>query len=520
MKHKCVFVLLAAFGVLFGSPKAQSQQVDGCDLAAWVTRQLPNTLRTIEVPATDLRDTVITVNGKSQKISIPIGFTMTVFAHVDTCRGLACSPDGVIYATSYGGEVYALPDHYHRGVADSTIVVATGLNDPHGIGFYKGELYVSNNGALCRLASNGVSRAIVRKDTIALLPPSGDHHSRNFVFDVLKDKIYLQIGSYRNMDTTDFAHRAQIVEMNPDGSGYRTFARGIRNGVGMDLDPRTDALWVNNNGMDELFGSGTELTNNNPSESIYLVCDGANYGWPYCYAFQMRNPQLPWVNLDSNVVKTFDGPIAEVLAHSAPLGLHFYRGTKFPPQYRNAIFQCYHGSWDRSPPAPPRITVMWADSDGHNARVTDFVNGFFVMGSPPDSNTGSYFGRPVSIVEGGDSALYVSDDQAGVVYRIAYTAPPSSISPDLTGIGFKLGDPRPNPAGKGMRVDITLSEPSLVIADVFDQAGNRVKTIMDSEMDPGRHWLPIDTTNLASGSYILRVATYSGCESKKFVIRR
>jgi glucose/arabinose dehydrogenase len=485
-------------------------------------QQQPHTTRTTELPPTDLLDTQIIVNGTSEKISIQPGFTMSVFAQVDTCRGLACSPDGVIYATSYGGEVYALPDHDHVGKPDSIITVATGLGDPHGIGFYKGDLYVSNNEALYRIVTDGASRVATSKVLIHSLPQSGVHHSRNFVIDTFNNnnnKIYLQVGSNSNMDT-ETSDRAQIVEMNLDGSGYRTFARGTRNPVGMDIDPRTGALWVNNNGMDDLFGSGTVLTDNNPSESVYLVCDGANYGWPYCYGFQMRNPKSPWVNLDTNVVKTFDGPVAEVLAHSAPLGLHFYRGTKFPAKYRNAIFQCYHGSWDRSPPAPPRITVMWADTDGRNARVTDFVNGFFVVGSEKDSNNGYYFGRPVSIVEGGDSALYVSDDQEGVIYRIAYTAGKNSITSDLSGLGFQVGPIVPNPAGNGIRAYLTLNHASLVIADVFDQSGKMVKTIRDAEMDSGRHTLAIDTTKLPAGVYTLRVATCTGCTTLSFVIHR
>src|ERR1035441_1515827 len=156
MKHKCVFALLAPFGVLFIAPKAEAQQPVGCTLAAWVMQQQPHTTRTTEQPATDLRDTVITVNGRQQKISIPPGFSMSVFAHVDQCRGLACSPNGVIYATSYNGSIYALPDHNRNGLADSTIVIASGLGRPHGIGFYRGELYVSNDsGSLLHLVTDG-----------------------------------------------------------------------------------------------------------------------------------------------------------------------------------------------------------------------------------------------------------------------------------------------------------------------------------------------------------------------------
>jgi len=471
IKHKCVLAYLVAIVCLLSVPKINAQPVDGCALSSWVMQQQPHSTRTHELAASDLRDTQITINGTSHKISIPAGFTMTVFASgIPACRGLACSPDGVIYATSYGngGKVYAFPDHNHDGVPDSVITVATGLGDPHGIGFYKGGLYVSNNGALYHLVTNGTTRIAINKDTISLLPTNGNHRTRNFVFDAIKDKIYLQIGSNGNMDA-DTTDRAQIVEMHTDGTGYRVFARGIRNGVGMDLDPRTDALWVNNNGMDNLFQNifpsvhtDSILSDNNPSECVYLVCDGKNYGWPYCYGFQMRNPQPGWVDLDTNVVRTFSGPVAEVLAHEAPLGLHFYRGTKFPELYHNAIFQCYHGSWNRYPPAPPRITVMWADSEGRNAKVEDFVNGFFVMGSQPDSGNGTYFGRPVSIIEGGDSAMYVSDDQNGVIYRIAYTASSDNndVALDPSGAGFKLGPPTPNPAGTGIRTELTLGKPS------------------------------------------------------------
>ncbi len=511
-------------------PKANAQVSDseGCSLSAWVMQQQPHSTRTLEAPPPVLRDTVIMVNGSKQNISLPAGFTMTVFANdLLFCRGLACSPDGVIYATAYDGDVYALPDHNHDGVADSTIVVASGLNDPHGIGFYNGQLYVSNDSALYRFVTNGTSRVAQSRVRIATLPTAGGHHSRNFVIDSIKGKIYLQIGSNGNLDTTDVAHRAQIVEMNLDGSDYRTYATGTRNAVGMDVDPRTDALWVNNNGMDDLYEGifpdaheDSLLTDNNPSESVYLVCDGANYGWPYCYGFQLRNPQQPWVNLDTNIVQTFDGPVAEVLAHSAPLGLHFYRGTKFPSLYHNAIFQCYHGSWDRTPPAPPRITVMWADTDGKNARVTDFVNGFEVLGPNADSNTSQYFGRPVSIIEGADSALYVSDDLNGVIYRIAYTGAESSVAPNEAAVSFHLADPVPNPANNALSAELTLGLTVNVRAEVFDEMGNTVETIMDGEMSSGIHALTVDTSKLSSGSYILRVTAGGEVVSRSFIIER
>jgi len=520
MKWSPILLSLLAIGCMreAATPSVALAQSDGCTLAAWVMQQHPHSTRTPEAPPPVLRDTVISINGVSHKISIPAGFTITVFAQVSQCRGLACSPDGVIYATSYNGNVYALPDHLHRGVPDSTIVVATGLGDPHGIGFYNGELYVSNQSTLYHIIVSGQSRIMQSKVPIATFPGGGSHTSRNFTIDSAKKKFYLQVGSAGNIDTTDLAHRAQIVEMNPDGSEFRTYARGIRNAVGLDIDPRTGALWVNNNGMDNIFGSGTELTDNNPSESIYLVCDGANYGWPWCYGFRMRNPLM--MNLDTSIVETFDGPVAEVLAHSAPLGLHFYRGAKFPAMYRNAIFQCYHGSWDRSPPAPPRVTVMWADTDGKNARVTDFVNGFFALGANADSNTGHYIGRPVSIIEGADSALYVSDDQAGLVYRIAYTGALSDVEESAAGVNFELSPAIPNPASTTIRAELTVGEPMEIQAELFDILGNKVETLLNGTLTAGVHWINIDASQLAKGGYVLQAISGGEILSRRIVIDR
>ena len=515
MKWPLVLLLLVAIGCSreIATPPTAKAQTDGCTLSAWVMQQQPHSTQTPELPTTDLRDTVIVVNGVSHKISIPPGFTMSVFARVDTTRGLACSRDGVIYATSYSGAVYAMPDHNHLGRPDSIINVAGNLGDAHGIGFYHGELYVSNNAGLYHLITNGESRVAKNRVLVSPLPPSGGHHSRNFVFDTLKSKIYVQVGSNGNIDTSDLTHRAQIVEMNIDGSDYRTFARGIRNAVGLDLDPRTDALWANNNGMDDIFGSGTQLTANNPSESVYLVCDGANYGWPWAYGFQMRNPLMP--HLDTSIIRTFNGPVVEVLAHEAPLGLHFYRGNTFPVLYHNAIFQAYHGSWDRTPPAPPRITVMWADSDGRNPRVTDFVNGF-----QPDSS-GNRWGRPVSIVEGADSALYVSDDQAGVIYRIVWTGPKQTNSVASTATAaISIGNLIPNPARNEFQFDLTLGDRKMVRAELFDLLGNVVQLIANKEIDAGVHTLQTSLAKLPEGAYILRVRIGSETISKQIIVER
>lgn len=202
MKAKIFLILLLFTGFAKEAsfaPQANAQTSHGCPLASWVLQQQPHSTGTPTTPLA-LRDTVITVNGSQQHISLPAGFTMAVFASVPQCRGLALSPDGVIYATSYDGNVYALPDHNLDGVADSIIVITSGLNDPHGIGFYKGELYVSNNSALYHVYTHGSRRMADSLVQIVTFPPSGGHHSRNFVIDTVNNKFYVQIGSNGNME--------------------------------------------------------------------------------------------------------------------------------------------------------------------------------------------------------------------------------------------------------------------------------------------------------------------------------
>lgn len=484
--------------------------------------------RTPEIFPPALRDTSFMVNGVARKVSLPQGFTISQFARIPQCRGLCLSPDGVLYATSYDSErVIALPDHDHDGTPDSVITVIPWLNNPHGVGFYNNELYFSDVTHLYRAQVASGSRLVTNTETLGTFP-AGGHITRNFVVDSAHSRFLVQVGSASNMDESDLEHRATIQCFDVFGRSLvqRTYAKGLRNAVGMDLDPRTGALWVNNNGMDNLFTntSGNAhrdslLSDDNPSEGVYLVCDGANYGWPYAYGYQMRNPQSPYKNLDTNTVRAFSGPVAEVLAHEAPLGLHFYRGSTFPKEYKNAIFQCYHGSWNRYPPSPPRVTVMWADSDGRNARVSDFINGFFLMGSKPDSGNGTRWGRPVSVIEGADSALYISDDQAGAIYRVRWTGTSTggnaSVHPQ--GIHFSVSDPIPNPGRGAFNVFVTLDEPATISTELYNLLGEIVAAGKRS-FSPGRHELPFE--GISSGSYILRVSVGDEVLSKRVLISR
>lgn len=394
--------------VLYSTASAQT----GCELTEWMKGLNPSAERTAE-NSIAMRDTQISVNGSMYTIKLPPGFTMSQYANVAGARGIALSPDGVIFATGYSGsKIYALPDHDRDGIVDSTIVVYTGPGAMHGIAFVKGDLYVSTTSQVIKLVSTDNDRQMEQAVNIAQLNGGGNHSSRTLEYDEKRDKLFVSVGSTCNICEEDNEERATILEMNPDGSGRRIYARGLRNAVGMDIDPRTGALWANSNDADNVFGPGNPLTNENPKEPIFIICEGAHYGWPYGYGYKMRYPY--GVSIDTSFFSTVSGPVGQMLAHSAPLGMHFIRGKAFPSRYHGALINSLHGSWNRQPPAPPRIQAFFSDANGRNASIEDFVTGFQLA-------NGNRWGRTVSVAEGADGALYATDDLAGVVYRIAYT---------------------------------------------------------------------------------------------------
>jgi glucose/arabinose dehydrogenase len=398
----------------FTAIAAQAQPERGCELTEW-TKSIPANANATPERNANLRDTTVLIKGQQRTIQLPQGFTLREYAQIGGARGVALSPDGVIFVTGRegGGRVYALPDGDRNGSPDSVVMVRSGLGGSiHGIGFIRGELYVSTDSRFMRLRSTDGDREFEEMEVIANFE-AGGHSTRTFVYDTIRRKVYIQVGSVCNVCEETNPERATIVEMNLDGTQRRVYASGIRNAVGLDFDPRTGALWANSNDADNIFGQGHPGTNDNPKEPVFIVCDGANYGWPYAYGTRMRIPIAP-SHVDTTVVQSFSAPIAGLLAHSAPLGMRFLRGKAFPSRYQGALIQSYHGSWNRTPPAPPRVTTMWADTNGQNAILEDLVTGF-------QFENGSRWGRPVAVTEGADGALYVTDDHASVVYRIAYT---------------------------------------------------------------------------------------------------
>jgi glucose/arabinose dehydrogenase len=236
------------------------------------------------------------------------------------------------------------------------------------------------------------------------IPTGGSHTTRTV--DFLPDgRMVLSVGSTCNVCEEEDARRAAVVIYDgPNGGGERVYASGLRNAVGLAVNPASGELWATNNGRDLM---GDDL----PPETVYVVEDGGDYGWPFCHSGRIIDPDMGSAGACDGVI----APAVEMQAHSAPLGLAFYDGDQFPALYQGDLFIAFHGSWNRSVPTGYKV-VRLDFEDGVQAAdsVEDFASGWL------DPEAAQADGRPVDVTVGSDGALYVSDDKGGFIYRIAY----------------------------------------------------------------------------------------------------
>jgi glucose/arabinose dehydrogenase len=336
------------------------------------------------------------------KIKLPPGFSIEVYAQVPGARSLALGTNGTVFVgTLRAGNVYALkprPD----GRSAETLTIAERLNAPNGVAFRDGALYVAEISRILRY--DGIEARLADPPKPVVVTdryPSEGHHGWKYIAFGPDGWLYVPVGAPCNVCESDADRYALISRIRPDGTGYEVFARGVRNSVGFDWHPDTKELWFNDHGRD---GLGDDL----PSCELNRAKKGGlHFGFPYCHQGDTPDPEFG----SKRACSEFVPPEVKQGGHVAPNGLRFYTGSQFPPEYRNRIFIAQHGSWNRSKKSGYRV-MMATLKDGEVARFEPFAEGWL--------ENERHWGRPVDLLVMPDGSLLVSDDFAGVVYRISY----------------------------------------------------------------------------------------------------
>ncbi len=345
------------------------------------------------------------VESRLDQIELPPGFSIALYADdVPNARSLTRSNGGVIYVgTRREDVVYALQDTDGDGRADRQSIVAKGLDMPNGVVWYQGDLYIAENERISRLRDIDQRLQNPPKPEVIYAELPGEaHHGWRFM-DVGPDGwLYVAIGAPCNVcDESD--PFSSIARLKPDGSGFEVYARGVRNSVGFTWHPETDDLWFTDNGRDWL---GDDLP---PGELNRATEAGQHFGFPYCHGGEVPDPEFG-KNRDC---ADYVAPVQKLGPHVAPLGMIFYTGTMFPGEYRGQVLIAEHGSWNRSNKIGYRL--MRVTLDGSSAtHYAPYASGW-LQGQKA-------WGRPVDLLQLPDSSLLVSDDHAGVIYRITYHA--------------------------------------------------------------------------------------------------
>jgi glucose/arabinose dehydrogenase len=344
--------------------------------------------------------------------TVPKGFLVNIYAEsFKTPRLLTIAPNGDLFVAESGaGRVEVLRDPKHLGSAQERETFAADLRYPFGIAFKDEYVYIGNTDEIVRFRYDPKTSKRLGESESLLKVPAGGHATRTLAIAPDGKHLLIAVGSAGNIETDDPPMRAAITICDLDGKNARQYATGLRNPVGLALNPTTGQVWTSVNERDEL---GDDL----PPDYFTSVQDGGFYGWPYSYIGS---------NVDSRVKQLKPDLVARAIipdvllgAHIAPLQFAFYTGKQFPESYHGGAFLAEHGSWNRAKRAGYRL-VFIGFKDGKAAEdPVPFMTGFV-----PDPTKGLVYGRPVGVAVLPDGSIVVSDDgvdNAGILYRVSYS---------------------------------------------------------------------------------------------------
>ena len=369
-------------------------------------------------PDTSKKDETSTAEDKSEaaiteasaalpldKIKLPEGFKIEVFAEVDNARSLALGASGTVYAGNRNGDkVYAVRDTDGDHKADKRWVIASGLNSPNGVAYKDGDLYVAEISRITKYRNieDNLNNP-PKPDVVTADYPTETHHGWKYIAFGPDGKLYVPVGAPCNICDSEDDVFASITTLNADGSGREIYAHGVRNTVGFTWHPQTKELWFTDNGRDMMGDNVPDCELNRAPRA------GLHFGYPYCHAGSVKDPEFG----SKRSCGEFVQPVAKLGPHVAPLGLKFYTGDMFPESYKNQIFIARHGSWNRSKKIGYDVSFVKV-SDNKSEGVEVFATGWL------DDATQKAWGRPVDVLIMPDGSMLISDDTANVIYRVSY----------------------------------------------------------------------------------------------------
>ena len=343
----------------------------------------------------------------TSKLKVPAGFKIEPYATgMADARSLAVAPSGTVFVGNrLLDKVYAVVPGA-TGAKPTVKVIAKGLYRPNGVAFHDGALYVAELNRITRY--DNIEANLDHPPAPVLIYdnlPSDEAHGWKFIGISPDNKLYVPIGAPGNIlippDTN-----AQIRRMDLDGKNVEMVATGVRNSVGFDWNPATKDFYFTNNGRDW-------VSEDLPNDTLHMVAakstTAPNFGYPYCHQGNFTDPEFGWGKNCDDYAK----PAALLGPHVASLGMRFYNGTAFGPEYKGAIFVALHGSWDRTIKLGGDVEVIKLNEDGSVASRTPFLTGFL--------QNNNYVGRPVDVQPMPDGSLIVSDDWNGALWRVSKT---------------------------------------------------------------------------------------------------
>ncbi|MEZ4714443.1 MAG: PQQ-dependent sugar dehydrogenase [Caldilineaceae bacterium] len=340
----------------------------------------------------------------SFNVRLPPGFRIGLYASgLPNARFMARGPDGVLFVgTRTEGKVYAVLDRDGDYKAEQVITLASGMNSPNGVAYRDGALYVAEINRILRYDNiaehlDALPEPVVVSDAY----PSDGWHGWKVLRFGPDGKLYAPVGAPCNVCEIEGLY-GSITRLNADGSGLEVYATGIRNSVGFDWQPQSGELWFTDNGVDHL---GDDLP---PDELNRAPTLGMNFGFPYCHGGTVADPEF---GEQRNCIE-FTPPVQKLGPHVAALGMRFYNGAMFPPEYQNQILIAEHGSSSRTERLGYRIMLVRLDEANNAISYDPFAEGWL--------EGEQVHGRPVDLLVLPDGSLLVSDDDAGVIYRIIY----------------------------------------------------------------------------------------------------